>query len=122
VRSKTGCRDGEYTIPRVEGRQATLGQLSVEGLSLPRGRIAKLCPDHGYAPLFAILVNFIYKTLFALTKTEANVTPAFMLLSRIFLSAIVFQRSGGQPRSVGNGPMLQEDSLTVQHHCLLRLP
>src|SRR5207245_8885938 len=87
VRAKAGCDDGEYTIHTLEGRQATLGQPAVEGLSLPRRRIAKLCSDHGYAPLFAILVNFIYTTLFALTKTEANVTPAFMLLSRIFLSA-----------------------------------
>jgi hypothetical protein len=67
----------------------------VEGASLPPGRIAKLCPEHGYPPSFAILANFIYKMLCAPTKTEADITSAFMLLSRSFLGAIVFQRSAG---------------------------
>src|ERR1700730_12926131 len=57
-------------------------------------------------------VSFIYKTLCAPTKTETDVTPAFTLLSRIFLSLIVFQPPGGRRRSVGNRPILQEDSLT----------
>ena len=35
-----------------------------------------------------ILSNFIYKMLYAPTKIEGDVTPAFMFLSRIFLSAI----------------------------------
>src|SRR5207245_4136904 len=35
-----------------------------------------------YASLFAIPVTFIYKTLFAPTKTDVDVTPRFMLLSR----------------------------------------
>src|SRR5260370_15309094 len=48
-----------------------------------------------FAQLFAIPTNFIYKISYAPTKTEPDVTPAFVLLSRTFLSAIVSPRSGG---------------------------
>jgi hypothetical protein len=34
--------------------------------------------------LFPISVDFIYKTSYAPTKTKTDVTPAFILLSRIF--------------------------------------
>jgi hypothetical protein len=73
---------------------ATLGQLSVEGVCLPPGRITKLCPVTATLYMFAIYAQFTYKTVCAPTKTKTDVTPIFMLLSRIFLSAIEFQRSG----------------------------
>jgi hypothetical protein len=81
------------------------------------------CSHSPYAPLFAICAIFIYKTLCAPTKTELDVTPAFTLLSRIFLSLIVFQPSGGSA-AVGwqrtNAARRFVD--TYQHRCHLCSP
>ncbi len=68
----------------------------------------------GYPTLLAILTDFIYKIFCAPTKTEADITPAFILLSRTCLSAIAIStiwRAGAV--RLANGPMLQEDSLTL---------
>ena len=45
---------------------------------------------------FANCTRFIYKTVCVPTKITADSTPAFVLLSRSFQSAIPFQRAGGQ--------------------------
>src|SRR6266404_1178830 len=55
--------------PKVDSRPRPL---------LVAGRYGK-----SYPPLFAYSVDFIYKILCAPTKTKGDVTPTFMVLSRI---------------------------------------
>ena len=80
----------------------------VEGACLPFGGIAKFTPELGYSLLVAVSVNFMYKTVRAPTKIGRY--AAFMLLSRLFSGAIVFQLHGGVGQ-LSTAGMQQEDSL-----------
>ena len=116
---KTKVESASKACPRAvpnprQPRRTDLTIKSDPGITLRRRRLLAAWPYRQARsrtwppPPFAISPRFIYKTLYAPTKIETDGTPAFILLSRNFQSAIPFQRSGGRSPTE---PMLQEDSL-----------
>src|SRR5579862_2257028 len=94
--STTAKKDGS------RDQRAAMGQLSVEGVCLLPGHIAKFGLEDGH-PSFAIFAHFIYKTVHVPTKIGKGAASALMLLSRSFQVRYHFNDS-----AAGNGPMQQE--------------